>query len=174
MTFSWVVWNETISFRIGWESQLFLCLHPGTDPEKTMAEVQQFPDHGSAPVGIPRVLCIVGKYFPELTLIFEETRKGEGNQDFRINRWLKGRRIRGRRKCPGSGLAGAKTRETWAQSGGKPRWGSWGLGSSSFNCSASRGSQAKQPVETTNPNPFWMADVGKNNGREQTDSELSS
>lgn len=114
MTFRWIVWNETISFHIGWESQLFLCMHPGTDPKKTTVEVQQFPDQGSAPVGIPRVLLIVKKYFPELTLVFEETRKGEGSQACRFNKWLKGRRIQRRRKCPGSGLASVKKGEMWA------------------------------------------------------------
>lgn len=86
-------------------------MHPGTDPKKTMAELQQFPDQGSAPAGIPRVPFTVRKYLPELTLVFKETRKGAGNQAFRVNKWLKGRRIQGRRKCPGSGLASEKKRE---------------------------------------------------------------
>lgn len=60
-------------------------MHPGTEPKKTTAEVQQFPDQGSAPAGIPWVLFIVRKHFPELTLVFEEAGKGEGSQVSRIN-----------------------------------------------------------------------------------------
>lgn len=83
----------------------------------------------NSPAAVLHQLAFPGKYLPELILVFEEIRKGEGNQACRINKWLKGRWSQGRRKPPESGLASVKKKknekEMWAREWREPRWVAW-------------------------------------------------
>lgn len=64
----------TISFRIGHLSQFFLGECAGSDPKKTLRAAQECPPLFSI---ISKVLLVLRKYYLELTLVFEETGKGD-------------------------------------------------------------------------------------------------